>query len=95
VTQFIIGIIGNILGHVAIEILERKYIGRISDVSWAIVGLCGSTQLIVLGPQIALDDFRPCCEPEKIRIAFTESVFALVAFAIVALVCLRFALGHQ
>jgi hypothetical protein len=43
-----------------------------------------------LGPQIALDDFRPCCEPEKIRIVFAESAFALVA-----LVRLRFALGHQ
>ena len=89
-TQFIIGIVGNILGHVTIEILERKNVGRISDVRWAVVGLCGSTQLIVLGPQIALDDFRPCCEPEKIRIALAES-----AFAFVALVRLRFALGHQ
>ena len=60
----------------------RRWVGR----RW----VCGSAQFIVLGPQIALDDFGPCCEPEKIRITFTESAFALVA-----LVRLRFALGHQ
>ena len=32
VTQFIIGIIANILGHVAIEILESRNVGRISSV---------------------------------------------------------------
>ena len=65
----------------------RRWVGR--------VGFCGSAQFIVLGPQIALYDFGPRREPEKIRIAFTKCAFALVAFALVALVCLRFALGHR
>ena len=55
-TQFIISIVGNILGHIAIEILERKFVRRISDIGRAIVGFCGSAQLIVLRPQIALYD---------------------------------------
>src|SRR5271166_2007015 len=42
VTEFIIVIIGNILRHVAVEILECKFVGRISDVGCAIVGFGGS-----------------------------------------------------
>ena len=42
---------------------------------------------VVEAAEVRLDDFRPRREPEKIRIAFTESAFALV--------CLRFALGHH
>jgi hypothetical protein len=87
VTQFIIGIVANILGHVGIKILERKFVSWISDVSWAVVGCCGSAQLIVLGPQIALHDFGPCREPEKIRIAFGKFACARCF--------LRFAFGHQ
>ncbi len=84
-TQFIIGIIANILGHVAIEILERKFIRRISDIGWAVVGFGGSAQLIVLGPQIALHDFGPGRESKKIRIALGKCSTALA---------LRFGLAH-
>jgi hypothetical protein len=73
VTQFIVVIIGNILRHVAIEILEGKFVGRISNVEWAIVGFGGSAQLVVLSPKIALYDLSPCREPEKIRITFGKS----------------------
>src|SRR5208282_3183994 len=45
VTQFIIVIVGNILGHVAIKILERKFVRRISDVGSAVVGFGGSPEL--------------------------------------------------
>jgi hypothetical protein len=85
VTQLIIVIVGNILGHVAIEILERKFVRRISDVGWAVVGFGGPSQLIVLRPQIALYDLGPCCEPEKIRITFGKASTALRP---------RFAFGH-
>jgi hypothetical protein len=78
VTQLIIVIIGNILGHIAIEILERKFVGRISDVGCTIVGFCGSAQLIVLRPQIALYDLDPCRKPEKVRIAFGKSSTTLL-----------------
>jgi hypothetical protein len=87
VTQFIVVIIGNILRHVAIEILEDKFVGRISNVEWAIVGFGGSAQLVVLSPQIALYDLSPCREPEKIRITFGKSAGAGCL--------LRFAFRHQ
>jgi hypothetical protein len=86
VTQFIIVIVGNILGHVAIKILERKFVRRISDVGWAVVGFGGSSQLVVLRPQIALYNLGPCRKPEKIRITFGEAPTALRP---------RFAFGHQ
>jgi hypothetical protein len=70
VTQFIIIVVGNVLGHIAIEILERKFVRRISDVGWAVIGFGGSPQLIVLRPQIALYNLDPCSEPEKVRITF-------------------------
>ena len=75
-TQFIIVIIGNILRHVAIEILERKFVGRISDVGGTIVGFGGSAQLIVLSPQIALYDLGPSRESKKIGITFGKSARA-------------------
>jgi hypothetical protein len=77
VTQFIIVIVGNILGHIAIEILERKFVRRISHVGWAVVGLGGAPKLIVLRPQIALYNLDPCCEPEKVRITFGKASTAL------------------
>src|SRR5260370_31415471 len=62
------------LGHVAIEILERSYVGRISAVR--------SAQLIVLRPQVALYDFGPGREPKKIRITFGKATTALrICFA--------------
>jgi hypothetical protein len=72
VTQFIIVIVVNILGHIAIEILERKFVRRISHVGWSVVGLGSAPKLIVLRPQIALDKRDPCREPEKIRITFVR-----------------------
>jgi hypothetical protein len=86
VTQLIIGIIANILGHVAIEILECKFVGGISDIGWAVVGFCRSSQLIVLDPQIAFYDFGPGRESEKVRIAFGKSSSTLF---------LRFSFAHQ
>ena len=77
-TQFIIGIVANILGHIAIEILERQFVRRIPDIGSAIVGFCGTSQLIVLRPEIALYDFGPCCEPEKIRVVFGKCATALL-----------------
>jgi hypothetical protein len=56
VTQFIIVIVVNILGHIPIEILERKFVRRISHVGWSVVGLGSAPKLIVLRPQIALYD---------------------------------------
>ena len=47
--QLIIGIVADVLGHVTIEILKCSLVGRISS--------CGSPQLVVLLPQIALDEF--------------------------------------
>jgi hypothetical protein len=60
--------------------------GRICDVGCAVVGFCGSAELIVLCPQIALHDFGPGRESEKIRIAFGQSSSALL---------LGFGLAHQ
>jgi hypothetical protein len=77
VTQLIIVIVGNIVGHIAIEILDRKFVWRISDIGSTIVGLAGSPQLIVLRPQIALCYLGPCREPEKIRITFGKASTAL------------------
>src|SRR5260370_33871624 len=59
VTQLIVRIVGDILRHVAIEILQRCYIRRISRVRSPVVGCSRSTEFIILEPKIALYDFGP------------------------------------
>src|SRR6202011_406132 len=49
VAQLIVGVIGDVLGHVGVDVRERCDVGRISS--------GGSTQFLVLGPEIALDKF--------------------------------------
>ena len=77
--QFIVGVIGNVLRHIAIEIAECGDVGRIAALD--------SSQFVVLLPQISLDEFDCRREPQERGIAFGELACASCR--------LRVALGPQ
>ena len=54
---FIVGIVGNVLRHVAIKLLKGIDVG----LTYAI-GSFHSTEFLVLLPQVGLDDL--CCQQE-------------------------------
>ena len=70
VAHLVVGVIRNILRHVAIEILKREYIGRISAVHPA--------EFVVLLPEIALNQF--CCGQKSKDRNITLGKFAAVVF---------------
>ena len=60
-TQFIVGIVGNVLRHIAVKVAERGHVGRIASLD--------SPQFVVLLPEISLDEFYCCREPQERSIA--------------------------
>src|SRR4030088_70775 len=49
VAQFIVGIIGDVLSHIAIKVAQSRYVGRIASAD--------SSQFVILLPQINLYEF--------------------------------------
>ena len=64
-TEFVIRIVSDVLGHVAIEVFKRRDIGRISSLN--------PTEFVVLLPQVTLDKFDCRQELEDRNVAFCES----------------------
>ena len=60
--QFIVGIMGDVLGHISIKVAER------GDVGW--IASLDSSQFVVLLPQISLYEFCGRREPQERSIAF-------------------------
>jgi len=83
--QLIIGVVCNVLRHVAIQILKSQSVGWISSyealeffarLSCSATGRSDSAEFRVLGPQITLDKFSPECELKKRNIALREFALA-------------------
>jgi len=68
VTQFIVGIVGNVLRHIAIKVAERGQVGRIASLD--------SPQFVVLLPEISLDEFYCRREPQERSIALGKRACA-------------------
>ena len=80
-TQFIISIVGDVLRHVAVQVLKRQVVGWISSYEFLelLARLCGSStgrpdsaEFLVLGPQITLYNFGPRRELQECNIAFRK-----------------------
>jgi len=54
--DLVIGVVGDVLRHVSIELLKRVYVSRVSSIRVVIV-VDRSAELVVLLPQIGLDKF--------------------------------------
>ena len=63
--ELIVGVVGNLLRHVTIEVRQRCHVGRIAAVD--------STELVVLLPQIALDQLYRGEEPQDRDVAPRQS----------------------
>ena len=81
VAQLIIGIVGDVLRHVAIQILKRQGVGWISSdeslkffggLRGPATGRSDASEFRVLGPQITLNSFSPQRELQKCNIAFRK-----------------------
>ena len=48
--ELVVGVIGDVLRHVAVEVRERGHVRRVAAVH--------STELVVLLPEVALDELR-------------------------------------
>jgi len=73
-THLIIGIVGDILGHVAIKDL------KVSDVGLTYrTGRADSSQFVILLPQISLNCFGCSQKPKNGDVSFREFAFALAS----------------
>jgi hypothetical protein len=66
VTQLVVRVVGYVLRHVAVEVLQGGDVGCVAAV--------GSAQLVVLLPEVALDDLGRRQEAEDRDVAFAEHV---------------------
>jgi hypothetical protein len=64
VTQLVVRVVGYVLRHVAVEVLQGGDVGCVAAV--------GSAQLVVLLPEVALDDLGRRQEAEDRDVAFAE-----------------------
>lgn len=74
--DFVIGVVGDILRHVAIEVLERGDVCGISWI-WLIVFIYRASELIVLLPEIGLYEFDRQRELQKVSIVFRQFLVVL------------------
>jgi len=90
VAELILGVVMDVLRHVAIELLKGQGVRRIPAgresrqfVVWIAVGLgLRSAQFSVLQPQVAFDDLRRRQEPEDRRVSFGETATTLALLLI-------------
>jgi len=64
VAELILGIVVDILGHVPIQHLKSLDVGWTSTAPWDFA-ILDASQLVVLLPQIAFEDFDRSQEPEN------------------------------
>ena len=48
--ELVVGVVGDVLRHVAVEVLQRRHVGRVTAVHAA--------ELVVLLPEVALDQLN-------------------------------------
>ena len=61
---FIVGVVRDVLRHVAIKIAERGHVGGIASLH--------PSEFVVLLPQISFDEFCGRREPEKRSVTFRK-----------------------
>ncbi len=74
--DFVIGVVGDILRHVAIKVLKRSDVCWVSRI-WLIVLIYRASELVVLLPEIGLYEFDGQCKLQKLSIAFRQFVVVL------------------
>jgi hypothetical protein len=77
VSQLIIVIIGTFWAMAPSRYWRAKFVGRISDVGWAVIGFCGSASSLYCVHRSLSTIWSSCREPKKSRIAFGKTFTAL------------------
>jgi hypothetical protein len=74
--DFVVGVVGDVLRHVGVEILECRDAGRVSGVR-IIVVIYGSPKLVVLLPQVSFYELGSRSKSQEGRIAFGQFLVAV------------------
>jgi hypothetical protein len=74
VSELILGIIVDVLGHVRIE-LNNSILVNCNWSSARYFAVWDSSELVILDPEIGLENFGRGSKPEQSGIAFGQSVF--------------------
>jgi hypothetical protein len=67
VADLVLGVVVDVLGHVPVELLEGRRVGRAAAPAGDLAVL-DPPELVVLLPQVGLEDLRRCQEPEDRRV---------------------------
>jgi hypothetical protein len=73
VADLVVGVIGNILRHIAIEILQGGNIRWIPGIG-IVVMIYDASEFVILLPQIGLNELDRCGEPQERDIALAKVV---------------------
>jgi hypothetical protein len=76
VADLVVGVVGNILRHIAIEILQRGNISWIPGIG-IVVMIYDASEFVILLPQIGLNELDRCGGPQERDIALAKVVFAV------------------
>jgi hypothetical protein len=72
VADFIVGVVVDVLGHVAIQFLKSSHVQSIAAVDSGDFAVLGSSQLRILEPKVGLDDFGGSQNPENSDVSVRE-----------------------
>jgi hypothetical protein len=72
VSEFIVGVVVDVLRHIGVEDFKSGSVGWISAPAWDFAVL-NAPEFVVLYAEVSLQDFRRCREPKQSRISGSKS----------------------